>query len=193
MRRAVQMNPTDPEGWYGLGRILFTLQRFQDAVDAFQRSLNLLPDNMKAANNLGLAYEGLNRTDDAIRAYRQALALDAHSPSPNEQPLLNLGIVLIHQGNLPEAESLLTRAAAIAPRDPRIHQQLGQLYLNTRQLPKAQQELETAIQLDPEKPALHFLLGRVLHQEGNEPRATGEFAKAARLSGTRSTQDPSFP
>jgi len=189
MMVSVQMNDRDPEAWYGLGRIRFTLQRFQEAADCFQRSLVLLPRNVKAENNLGLAYEGLNRTDDAIAAYRQAIAWQQKDEHPSEQPLLNLGIILVHQEKLTEAESLLTRAVAIAPQDARIREQLGHLYLQLNKLPEAQQQLEVAIALEPKKSALHFLLGKVYHLEGQEAKAKSEFKLAADLSGYHSTPE----
>ena len=184
---AVQMNQNDPEGWYGLGRIRYSQQRFQDAADCFQRALVLSARSVKAENNLGLAFEGLNRTADAVAAYRQAIAWQQDSPHPSEQPLLNLGIALLHQGKLPQAQDLLTRAAAIAPCDPSIREQLGHLYLQLNQLGNAQQQFEQAIALSPQNPALHFLLGRVYRAEGEVQKSKVEFARSAALSGYHST------
>jgi Flp pilus assembly protein TadD len=186
---SVQMDGHDPEGWYVLGRIRFSMQRFQDAVDCFQRSLVLLPRSVKAENNLGLSYEGLNRTDDAVAAYRQAIAWQKDDAHPSEQPLLNLGIVLIHQEKLPEAKDCLVEAAAIAPQDPRIREQLGQLYLQQKMLPDAEKQFEAAISLEPKKPELHFLLGKVFHEEGQEQKAKAEFAMSAELSGYHATPE----
>lgn len=189
MMASLRMDDRDPEAWYGLGRIRFTQQRFQDAVDNFQHSLILLPRDVKAENNLGLSYEGLNRTEDAIAAYRQAIAWQQNATHPSEQPLLNLGILLMHQEKLKEAEELLTSAAAIAPRDPRIREQLGKLYLQLNRLPDAQQQLEQAIALEPRQAALHFLLGKVYRLEGQEQNARAEFASSAKLSGYHSTPE----
>ena len=189
MTLAVKMDPRNAEAWYGLGRIRFTQQRFQDAADCFERALVLDPRSVKAENNLGLSYEGLNRIDDATSAYRSAIQWQKDSPHPSEQPLLNLGIVLLHQGKLPEAEQLLTQAAAIAPGDANIREQLGHLYLQTNELPKAQAQFEQAIALNPKNPALHFLLGRVYRAEGQDEKAKVEFARSEALSGYRSTPD----
>jgi Flp pilus assembly protein TadD len=189
MTLAVRMDPKDAEAWYGLGRIRYTQQRFQEAVDCFERALVLDPRSAKAENNLGLSYEGLNRTDDATSAYRNAIKWQESGQHPSEQPLLNLGIVLLHQGNLPEAEQLLTEAAAIAPSDSNIREQLGHLYLQTNELPKAQVQFEQAIALNPKSPALHFLLGRVYRAEGEEEKAKVEFARSEALSGYHSTPE----
>ena len=189
MSLAVKMDPKDPEAWYGLGRIRFTQQRFQDAADCFERALALNPRSVKAENNLGLSYEGLNRTDDATAAYRKAIEWQKGSLHPSEQPLLNLGIVLLHQGKLADAEQLLSQAAAIAPHDAAIREQLGHLYLQTRQLPQAQAQFEQAIASSPKNPSLHFLLGRVYRAEGEEEKAKAEFARSESLSGYRATPD----
>jgi Tfp pilus assembly protein PilF len=189
MTLAVRMDPRDAEAWYGLGRIRYTQQRFQDAVDCFERALVLDPRSVKAENNLGLSYEGLNRTDDATSAYRNAIKWQQGSEHPSEQPLLNLGIVLLHQDKLPEAEQLLTQAAVIAPRDSTIREQLGHLYLQTNELQKAQSQFEQAIALSPKNPALHFLLGRVYRAEGEDEKAKAEFARSEALSGYRSTPE----
>ncbi len=189
MSLAVTMDPKDPEAWYGLGRIRFTQQRFQDAVDCFQRALALDPRSVKAEDNLGLSYEGLNRVDEATTAYRNAIQWQQTSPHPSEQPLLNLGIVLLHQGSWAEAEQCLTQAVAIAPNDVNIREQLGHVYLQTNELLKAQEQFERAVALNPKNPSLHFLLGRVYRAEGEDQKAKAEFAHSEALSGYHSTPE----
>jgi Flp pilus assembly protein TadD len=182
--RSIELNGADPEGWYSLGRLRYTEQKFGEAADCFKRALALAPGSVKAENNLGLAYEGLNRTDDAVAAYRQAIAWQDAGPTDkvSEQPLLNLAIVLVHRGELVEAHSLLTRAAAIAPQDHRIHEQLGQVSMQQGNFSEAEKHLVTAIQLDPEQSNLHFLLGQAYRHLGRLQEAKSEFDSAARLA-----------
>ena len=181
--RSVEMNPEDPEGWYSLGRLRYTEQRFGDALECFKKAIALAPGSVKVENNLGLAYEGLNQTDDAVIAYRQAIAWqDAEPPQrASEQPLLNLAIVLLHQGKLEEAQPLLLRAVFIAPQDPRIHEQLGQIYAQKSNYAEAAKYLETATRLDPKRSNLHFLLGQAYRHLGRQAEAKTEFETAARL------------
>jgi Flp pilus assembly protein TadD len=194
MRRSVQMNEKDPDAWYGLGRILYTRQRFQDAANCFEKTLALDPMSVKAEDNLGLAYEGLNRTDDAIKSYRAALALQQKSREsigkpPSEQPMLNLATILIHHGRTEEALPLLIKAASIAPLDPKIREQLGHLYLQQGRLDEAQHEFEEAVSLSPDSSAFHFLLGQVYRRQGLNDKAKTEFVRAAELNGSHSTKD----
>ncbi len=126
---------------------------------------------------------------DAITAYRTAVSWQQNMPHPSEQPLINLAIALAHEQRLDEALQLLAQAGAIAPKDPKIHQQLGQLYLRLGRLSDAQQELEEAVMLAPDTAPFHFLLGRVYQQRGLETQAKAEFARVSALNGTHSTPE----
>ncbi len=194
MLRAVQMNGKDADSWYGLGRIRYTEQRFQDAVDCFQKVLELSPRMVKAADNLGLAYVGLNRRDEAIAAFQRALEWQKEGSGStsgrlSEQPMLNLAIVYLEMERLDDALPLLRQAAGIAPKDPRIREQLGQALVQKGELAEAREEFQAAVTLDPEKASYHFLLGRVDHRLGLEVESKAEMARAAALNGTHSTPD----
>ncbi len=183
--RAVRLNPNDPEAWYSLGRIRYTEQRFADAKTCFEHVLSLRPHNVKAENNLGLAEEGTNNTEAAMAAYRQAIAWESDPViAGDEQPYLNLAIVLLHRGTLAEAQPLLNRAAAISPHDPRIFEQLGHLHLQQGDAGEAAAAFSEAVRLDPKNGGLHFLLGQSLRRLGQKDQAQAEFATAARLSST---------
>jgi Flp pilus assembly protein TadD len=108
---------------------------------------------------------------------------------PSEQPMLNLAIVLIHHGRSEEALPLLKKAVTIAPRDPKIREQLGHLYLQEGKLVEAQQEFEAAVALSPDSSAFHFLLGQVYRRQGLDVKAKTEFSRASELNGSHSTQD----
>lgn len=184
LNRSLEMNPNDPETLYSLGRLRFTEQQFGEALEYFKRTLELAPGSVKAENNLGLAYYGLNRTDEAEAAYRQAILWQDSGPpqDASEQPLLNLGIVLVERGQLAEAKALLMRAGSIAPREPRIHEQLGQIAMQLGNFSDAREEFEKATQLDPEKANFHYLLGQAYRHLGRQQDAKREFDAATRLT-----------
>ena len=80
--------------------------RFEDAASAFERSLDL-EDCALTRCNLGVAYERLGRTADAIEAYTAAAALAPEDPVA----LVNRGDALVRAGRLDDA----TRAYVAAP------------------------------------------------------------------------------
>jgi tetratricopeptide (TPR) repeat protein len=188
MTRSVTMDPNDGESWYGLGRIKYTENRFRESTESLDKALQLMPRSVKVEDNLGLAYEGLNRPEDAIAAYRQAIAWQAGSAKPSEQPLLNLGAILVDQGSTDEALPLLLQAESIAPGDSKIHAALGKLYRKSDDLEKARSQFEQAIALDPKSAGLHFQLGQVYRKQGATAKASAEFARASELAGTHSSE-----
>ena len=187
MTQVVAERPQSFEAWYELGRIRYSRSRVTDALQCFQKALAIEPRSVKAENNLGLALEGLNRTDEAIAAYRQAIAWQQNAAHPSEQPLLNLAIVLGNRGQLPAALDLLAQADRLAPRDPRIAEQLGRMYSRMDNLPMAQAALERAAALEPDVAAVHFELGQVYRKQEKSEEAKAEFTRAAALSGTHSS------
>jgi tetratricopeptide (TPR) repeat protein len=186
-RYSLSLDANDAEAWYEFARIEYTLNRFQAAVEAFQRALQLDPVSVKAENNLGLALEGLNRTEEALVALRKAVAMQASSQRPSEQPLLNLAKLLIDRNHLDEALPLLQQAAQIAPRDSKILAQLGRLYSEKGELSAAREALEQAVAIEPQDSSLHFQLGQVYRKSGEPEKASREFATTKGLLGTTSS------
>jgi Flp pilus assembly protein TadD len=72
-----------------------------------------------------------------------------------------VAILLQHRNQLQEAQQLLEQAAKIRPTDPRIHENLGQVYLHTGRAADAVKEFATAVRLAPENPRYHYLRARL--------------------------------
>ncbi len=53
---AIAANPTNPDLYVGLGRVYEKMGRYDDAIQAFQKTVELLPDNFIVNRNLGYAY-----------------------------------------------------------------------------------------------------------------------------------------
>jgi Flp pilus assembly protein TadD len=189
MNQSLAMDANDAETWYAMGRLHYTQGRYSDALTSFEKTIALNPKSVKGENNLGLAYEALNRNDDAVHAYRTAIAWQKDDPAPSEQPLLNLAILLQHRNQLPEAQQLLEEGAKIAPKEPRIHENLGQVYLHTDRAADAVKEFGAAVQLAPANPRYHYLLGQAYRRTGMDEKAKQEFARSSALNGAHSTPD----
>ena len=187
LTRSVASNPKDADAWYYLGRTKYNENRFEDAVHAFTRCLELEPGNVKAEDNLGLSYAGLGRDDEAAAAYEKAIAWQERLPQKNAGPFLDLGTLRLEQNRPRESIPHLLQALAISPRSSRAHEQLGKAYLRLDQLLEAQAELEKAVQLAPESAPLHFMLGQVYRKRGQTEKARAEFDRASALNASRST------
>lgn len=190
LEKAVLTDARNIEAWYSLGRTYYTVGRLADARKAFRAVLDLDPQNVKAENNLGLIHESSGEPDAAIEAYRRAIKWQAQSLRPSEQPYVNLGSLLMEQGQTKEAMAPLEQAVALAPDNAYCRLTLGIYYHKIGRLEDAQQQLERATQLDPANPAAHYQLGRLYKDMHAMDRAEAEFARTAEIN-SRAAKNPS--
>ncbi len=189
--RALKSDPADSELWYDLGRTRMMQLNFTAAETALQRSLAIAPRLVKAKNNLGVTYEALNRSAEALEAYQEAIAWQRDLPRRSEQPLLNYGKLLIEQNRIAEAVPPLETAIEIAPHNPKCHEQLSRALSRSGkdQSERAQKEMLEAVRLDPLNARLHFQLG-ILYRQAHKPElATEQLNLSGELYGSRMT-DP---
>ena len=72
LTRSLQREPGDAQAWYYLGRAKYTENRFAEAIAAFEECLKRGSKTVQIEENLGLAYAGLGRSDEALAAYKHS-------------------------------------------------------------------------------------------------------------------------
>jgi predicted TPR repeat methyltransferase len=95
----------------GLGLALLKLNRFEEALEAFDRALAIKADYAEALTRRGDALLGLGRQADALASYNRSLRYRANDP----ETLNNRAAILIDLGRLSEALTSLDQALGIAP------------------------------------------------------------------------------
>jgi protein O-GlcNAc transferase len=93
------------------GNLLQSLQHFHEAVECYDRALQVTPDFAVAFNNRGNALRALRRFDEALADFESALQLKPAFPPG----LNNRGNVLRDMGRLQEALDSFTAALALSP------------------------------------------------------------------------------
>lgn len=185
----------NPDDWYLLGRAQYSENHFQQAITSFQRTLALRPDDVTAENNLGLCWQGMNEMAKAKQAFQTAIQWEGAAPN-DPQPFLNMGTALINSGHTRQALPYLKTAVHLAPRNPKIREELARIYQTQKDLPQAQHQLEVAIALAPKAAGLHFELGRIYWREGLHDQAQKQFKICAQLNGSHgsvATPNPYTP
>ena len=193
LTQATSWSPDDELYWYYLARTKYAENHFQEAISTFGKCLTLAPHDLRAEYNMGLAYEGLNRNDEAAAAYRTAIAWQQNSPAQDPQPYLDLGTLLLEEEKPDQALPPLEKAVALDPKNPRAHEELGQAWLQTHHLGQADTEMQSAVSLAPDIPSLHFEMGRIYQREGFSAKAKSEFDRCAALNATHSTDSAETP
>lgn len=102
----------NPEALALLGDKYFESSRFNQAIEIYKKVLELDPRDIDTYNDLGLAYQYVNRTDLAIDILQKGV-----KEGPSHQRIwLSLGFVYMSAGNNAEAKKALTKAAELNPR-----------------------------------------------------------------------------
>lgn len=89
LRKGLEFNPRHHESWFNLGRISLERQKWNDALEQFQRCVELAPDDVDAWVSLGMAAVELGLGDRARSALARARALAPEST----EPLIQLGVM----------------------------------------------------------------------------------------------------
>jgi tetratricopeptide (TPR) repeat protein len=181
LEESLRMDSADNEALYHLGRVRYQQNRFDLAITAFKTLLQREPQNGKAENNLGLCLEATGNTDEALAAYRDAIAMDQKAGIHSEQPYLNLGKLLNTLNREDEALVELDEAKRIDEGSAPVHYELGRAQFALNHLREARMELERAAVLDPQNSSTHYLLGRVLSRMGKMEEAAAQFKMTENL------------
>ncbi len=100
------------------------------------------PTNVKDIHALADAYADLERWEDAIEAYKNAIALD----STNGDLYNSLGTIYDEVDKLADAEKAYQQAIALAPKNSATYYNLGCLYEEQQRLPEAMQAYKNYLQ-----------------------------------------------
>ena len=117
-------NSSISDAYYGLGLAYTGLEKFEDAVTAYQRAIAYKPDWAYIHAALASAYANMHRYAEALDAYKVAVGLDSNDQMIHHQ----LGNVYSKRGERTAAIRHQQRAIAIAPEFAAAHYQLGLLY-----------------------------------------------------------------
>ncbi|HUO32506.1 MAG TPA: FG-GAP-like repeat-containing protein [Bryobacteraceae bacterium] len=106
LRRACALNPAQDNACYFLGRTLYNLSRFEDALDAFETALRHAGRPGRTLNGMALAWEALGRVREAERCYREAIR------QGETRAQVDYGMFLYKTGRTAESVAVLRKAHA---------------------------------------------------------------------------------
>ncbi len=148
MRATSQAVPTDAspkEDWLNKGNELYDLKRYEEALEAYNRAIQLAPNDALAYHNKGYALDDLKRYEEALEAYTRAIELD-----PNDAvTYYNKGYTLRNLKRYEEALEAYTRALELDPNDAVTYYHKGTALRNLKRSKEALDAYARAIELDP--------------------------------------------
>ena len=175
VRALLDADPQHAMAWKTLAAVL--LAQGKDALEAAQKAVARMPQDVQAVTNLGRAFHDRRMYSEAFTAYRYALRLQ-----PNLlQALLNLGAALLETGDLTAAEAQLLQATRLHPSSPEAFNDLGLAQTAAGKLDAAYQSLQQALTLAPQHVMAMTNLGQALTKGKRHDLAASVFDRALAL------------
>jgi protein O-GlcNAc transferase len=174
-RTLLEQYPQFGFGW----KLLGGTQQMQgkDAQPAFQKVVELMPNDAEAHYNLGVILKSKGQLNQAATSYQRAITLkpeyaEAHS---------NLGNTLKDLGQLKDALASYRRALKLKPGSADTHNNLGTALKDLGQLNDALTSYRQAIALQPDFAWAHYNLGNAQKQLGQLDEALHSYRRAITL------------
>lgn len=165
---------SDLVAWGEKGNAHSLLGEYDDALQAYDKVLELDPSDAKAWNNKGLVFVRLCNDKKAIQAYDKAIELDKNL----EQAWSNKGNVLANQDEHQKALECFTKAAELNPLDATNWNNKGSALYKLNRYDEAIDCYDEAIKIDPSYAKAWYNKGNALDKLGNITEAKNAFAKA---------------
>jgi tetratricopeptide (TPR) repeat protein len=168
MKAAVAGRPDDVDLLFELGSVYERADDRKAAEGIFLKVLEKTPDHAPSLNYLGYMWaEGGENLDRA-----QEMLTRAVGQEPNNGAYVDsLGWVYYQLGKLELAEKYLTDAARLLPRDPTVHEHLGDVLAKRGEMPRALELYRAALDLDPESKEVPKLRSKISEIERRGPSA----------------------
>lgn len=151
------------ESYYNIGYVKTVQEKFEEAIPAFQKAVQLDRLYAKAFKAMGQAYRALGMNEEAEASLQKAA--DIYMSKDNDQ----------------EAEDILNEIKEISPDTINVYNSLGVLYRRKGDFKSALKQYEKALKVHAEEPFIYYNIGR-LHVDLKEmEKAKVAFENAVRI------------
>ncbi|HEU5351459.1 MAG TPA: tetratricopeptide repeat protein, partial [Terracidiphilus sp.] len=170
-----QADPGNAGAQVRISEILRRQGKYQDALAAVQKAVQIDPKSLEAGYNEGLIYDVLGRYDDAAKVYRQMVDLTSHANGAyTAEEKNNRGIFLARLGGVYHEQNKVDDAIATYQKlidmggDQAIEGYQGEVdvYRDAKMFDKALDVTQKAVAADPKNVDLKLLLAGELADQG---------------------------
>jgi tetratricopeptide (TPR) repeat protein len=145
---AIEKNPGEATNYFNLGVTLMALNKPDEAVEVFKKTIEIQPENFGALKSLGQIYTKENEFEEAAKYLDLASKLSAEDP----EVFYNLGVSRMNIGDYPRAAEAFHKTFACNERYVDALYMLGLVYLHQNKMEEARAFLEKFLKLNPDDP-----------------------------------------
>jgi len=122
----IERHPDDTDILMSTANLYYTQRDFEEVIPVLKKILKLAPGHRDALANLALSYDSLGETENALAAYRAAIAANPDDPGL----MFLLGVYHFKRKHFPRAVKLFQQALVLAPNDFDALANIGNAFLS---------------------------------------------------------------
>ncbi len=175
LRQQVDKDPRDYRAWFDIAYAYTMMGERQQAILAYQKTLEVRPQLTQASMNLGILLLEERRGAEAARHLEAVVA--ARPKDARAQLLLADAVAL--SGDKAKALEEYNKAIDLDPKSYEAHYALARLLAERNQLAEAEQQLARALELRPGDLASRLEMARLWERTGRRDDAVRLYAELA--------------
>lgn len=174
LNQLILKNAKSPEVFQMLGTIYYDQGKFNKAIRAFKRALELEPTYTDASVGLSIILNDIGKYEEGRKVFEDARDL-LNKQSANEDPYINekfsikhdeLGEMYFHHGRFKEALEQYYKALSLSSRKPELTMRVVESFVRLMEPAKAVKELRSLIKEYPGFLSARLRLGKMLYDAG---------------------------
>ncbi len=171
-----------------VGNIYGAQIKFDEAVAAVKKALEIKPKNLEAHGALGGLYHRRNQLDQALAEYQAILALDPKEAGAYAE----IALIGLQMGKYQGAKEAAEKALQLDPQNRQARYALGNALLRLGKTEEGRKELQSFQAMEAESQAAQHLRRELvaLNQEALQDMQRGEYEKAIGLFRKATEDDP---
>ena len=174
LNQLILKNAKSPEVFQMLGTIYYDHGKFNKAIRAFKRALELEPTFTDASVGLSIILNDIGKYEEGRKVFDEAREL-LNKQSSSEDPYINekfsikhdeLGEMYFHHGRFKESLEQYFKALALSSRKPELTMKIVECFVRLEETDKALKELRGLIKDYPGFASARVRLGKMLYDSG---------------------------
>jgi tetratricopeptide (TPR) repeat protein/DNA-binding winged helix-turn-helix (wHTH) protein len=176
-KRGLAFAPRSDEGYRRLGQALLDAGEAEEALQAYEKAVQINPYYWFNFSALGEAYFRLAKYEEALAAFRRVIELEPDNAYGHD----NVGAVYLCEGRWSDAIPEYERALRLEPHFV-AYSNLGTAYFDLKRYHEAAKMFEQAVAISPNQQAVLGNLADAYRWSGESAKAAATYDKAIALA-----------
>jgi tetratricopeptide (TPR) repeat protein len=175
LNQLILKNAKSPEVFHMLGTVYYDQGKFNKAIRAFKRALELEPTFTDASVGLSIILNDIGKYEEGRKVFEEAREL-LNKQNSNEDPYINekfsikhdeLGEMYFHHGRFKEALEQYFKALSLSNRKPELSMKVVESFVRLNEIDKGTKHLQGLIKDYPGFLSARVRLGKMLYDGGD--------------------------